>query len=106
MSEELNPLPLPERDGKHWQIYRKDCVTFVRYRIETGSERPLTADERLVDELCQRMVDEIAALKKELANKKDAHELCHGLRLTLEKDLEIARGERKVSSQIKLQDKQ
>ena len=37
---------------------------------------------------------EIAALKKELANEKAAHEICHGLRLALAKDLEIARAER------------
>ena len=34
------------------------------------------------------------ALKKELANEKDAHELCHAHRLALAKELEIARGER------------
>jgi len=71
-------------------------------------------DMRSNDEVSQRMIDEIAVLKKELdeanywrhnyadavkvvqkelANEKDAHELCHGLRLVLAKDLEIARAE-------------
>ena len=43
---------------------------------------------------CQ--TEEIASLKKELANEKGAHELCHAHRLALTKDLEIARGGTKI----------
>ena len=66
----------------------------TEYLANGGLFNPESMDHEKVRDLIYQMRNEIAMLKKELANEKDAHELCHAHRLALAKDLEIARGER------------